>query len=237
MYKVALAGIFIFAVFFPSLFGTVLAQIQRPDEMKVIGKKVQDANLFDHEGRYFNVYSIFDGSRVVIVSPIFTKCPHTCPLITSSLRKVVEKIYSRGLTNFKVLTISFDDTDTPEDLKKYIEKFNLGEFVERGVWILASGKSDQIKTFLNSFDFRYIKHENGLFDHPNLIAFLSPDGKLSKFIYGFSYQEEDVMNAILEVREPMIGLRKFSKFILFIGVIGFIATSIFLIYRNFGRSR
>lgn len=208
------------------------SQIHGPNEMKVIGRKIEDATFFDHEGKKFNFYSILDSNSVIIISPIYTKCPHTCPLITSSLKKSIEKIYSKGLTNFKVVSISFDDTDTPDDLKKYIQKFDLEDLVEKGVWTICSADQDNLKSFFKSFDFVYIKHENGLFDHPNLIAFLSPDGRLYKFIYGFSYEEEDITNAILGSRNPKISRQKFSRFVFFIGVVGFLAVSIYLIFRT-----
>ena len=87
-----------------------------PDERVALGTTVPDARLVDERG---DTLALYDLARTpLILSPVFTTCPHACPAITASLIEALDGLGGCGKT-FNVLTLSFDPNDTPEALRAY----------------------------------------------------------------------------------------------------------------------
>lgn len=159
-----------------------------PDESKTIGQPVPDVILTDDRGKQFRL-SAFAG-QPLIVSPIFTRCPHVCTMITSSLRDAVEPVEGLG-KSYNVLTISFDPADTIESMRAYREELELPD-----AWKLAIASPDQLDAILTALDFQYVALEDGGFAHANVIAVVDGGSRIAGYVHGMQYKEEDVRAAL-----------------------------------------
>lgn len=75
-------------------------------------------SLTDRSGRVVTDADL--GNRVAITSFIFTRCPLSCPRITSMMKSLQEKLEGK---NVQLVSITVDpDFDTPEVLGKYAER-------------------------------------------------------------------------------------------------------------------
>ena len=78
------------------------------------------------------------GDRVAIVSFIFTRCPLSCPRITSMMKSLQEKLEGRHV---QLISITVDpDFDTPEVLGKYAERVG----ADPSRWWFLTGSRDAI---------------------------------------------------------------------------------------------
>ena len=85
-----------------------------PDESRTLGEPVADAVFVAADGSPFAIRSL--AGKPVVVSPIFTRCQHTCPTITSNLKRTVAQVGVAG-EDFEVLSVSFDVADAVKAIK------------------------------------------------------------------------------------------------------------------------
>ena len=199
-----------------------------PKESLTLGQRVVDARLIEEDGGSVQVSSL--AGKPLIVSPIFTRCEHTCPMHTMSLKKAIEQAGLPG-RDFNVLSTSFDVSDTDEDLRRYRERLKLPPD-----WKLARATSDQLIPFLDSLDFHFISQVEGGFAHPNLVVFLTPGLEVAKYLYGTTYAPDGVSAALEIARGRGSWLRPFAPYVFVVGVLGVLFTS-FVILLILNRSR
>lgn len=183
-----------------------------PDESRTLGQPVPDAVFVDARGDALAVRSL--AGRPVVVSPIFTRCHNTCPTITANLKQAIAAVGVPG-RDFEVLSVSFDVTDTPEDLAQYRSRMALPE-----AWRLVRADGGVLLPFLDSLDFRFISTPDGGFAHPNLVVVLSPELTVAKYLYGTSFAAEDVRSALALARGEGSVLHGLAPYLFVVGVIG-----------------
>ncbi len=199
-----------------------------PDESRTLGRPVADAVFTDAQGRELAVRSL--AGRPVVVSPIFTRCHHTCPTITASLKQAVAQIGVPG-EDFEVLSLSFDVADTPEDLARFRRRMGLPE-----AWKLARAGSEVLLPFLDSLDFRFISDANGGFTHPNLVVVLSPELSVAKYLHGTAFAADDLRDALALARGEGAWLHALGPYLFVGGALGALAAALAVALRV-GRPR
>ena len=96
--------------------------------------------LVTHEGKSVRFFDDLIKDKVVVINFIFTRCPDVCPLETARMREVQEILGDRVGRDVFMYSISIDpEHDTPEVLKRYAEKFDVGPG-----WLFLTGKEADI---------------------------------------------------------------------------------------------
>src|SRR5699024_7560601 len=100
---------------------------------------------------------------------------------------------------YTIITFSIDPeedfklaADTKETLMKKLNRRN----AEQG-WHFLTGKEKAIRTLAEAVGFNYEKIEaTGEYAHSAAIMFLSPDGVITRYLYGISFNENNIRNAL-----------------------------------------
>jgi len=96
--------------------------------------------LVTHEGETVRFYDDLIKDKVVVINFIFTSCTDVCPAETARLRQVQQELAGRVGRDVFMYSISIDpETDTPEVLKDYAEKFEIGPG-----WLFLTGKPEEV---------------------------------------------------------------------------------------------
>jgi len=107
-------------------------------QLPVLGQ-INDFRLTNQEGREITSRE-FAGS-VLLVNFIFTRCPNICPMMTSKMAKIQERLKGTA-KSIQLLSISVDPShDTPEVLKEYGKKFN----ADFKLWTFLTGPMEEIR--------------------------------------------------------------------------------------------
>jgi cytochrome oxidase Cu insertion factor (SCO1/SenC/PrrC family) len=226
-----LLSLVFFHLFFPIFdFNFVLADVSYPRELFVIGKKIPSVRLYNQDGEIVDLETLVknSGKKVVILSPIYSNCPHACNPITQSLKDVVDEITKRGRNDFLVISLSFDEKDTKEDVERFIKRNEIEDFVSSGTWVVLFGP--EFQKILDAIDFK-IERKGEIIDHPNLIVFLTNDLRISGFLYGTYYYVDDVERKLDEVGRTTIFfvlLRNFFPILLGFAIVSLILVSVFV---------
>jgi len=96
--------------------------------------------LITQDGQPVRFFDDLIKDKVVAINFIFTTCTDSCPLETARLRQVQKLLGDRVGRDVFFYSISIDpETDTPEVLKQYTEKFKIGPG-----WQFLTGNKEEI---------------------------------------------------------------------------------------------
>jgi protein SCO1/2 len=96
--------------------------------------------LITHEGKSVRFFDDLIEDKVVVINFIYTNCPDSCPLETARLLEVQRILGDRVGRDVFIYSISIDpERDTPEVLKEYANKFQVGPG-----WLFLTGREADI---------------------------------------------------------------------------------------------
>jgi protein SCO1 len=139
--------------------------------------------------------------RPTILALIYFDCPGICPQLLSSVSNVVKKMNMQLGTDYQIITVSFNPIDTPDkalDKKNNFLTQKSKPFAQ--YWNYLTGDSANIYALTNAIGFKFI-HAGNDFIHPSCITILSPQGKITRYLYGTSYLPFDVKMALIEAQK------------------------------------
>ena len=95
-----------------------------------------DIPLVTHDGKKVRFFSDLIKGKVVAINFIYTNCPDMCALETARMREVQRILGDRVGRDVFIYSITIDpERDTPQVLKRYAEKFQVGPG-----WLFLTGK-------------------------------------------------------------------------------------------------
>jgi protein SCO1/2 len=135
-----------------------------------------------------------------ILALIYFDCPGICPQLLAGIANVVKRIDMQLGKDYQIITVSFNPLDTPD---KALDKKN--SFLDQKSrpngqwWNYLTGDSANIYKLTNATGFKFIPAGND-FIHPSCITILSPQGKITRYLYGTSFLPFDVKMALIEAQ-------------------------------------
>ncbi len=162
--------------------------------------------LNDERGNPVDVRSLMDMPTIIL--PVFFTCPAACNTLQSSLTATLPNVTLTPGKDFRVITVSFDETDTPAMAARKKNNFLAAmnyEFPEE-YWTYLTGDLASIKKFMDALGFPFIRKGVGDFSHPVGIIIVGNGGKITRYLYGQSFMPVDITMACLEAAEGKIGL-------------------------------
>jgi protein SCO1 len=173
--------------------------------MEKLGTTVpMDVELYDESGNLVLLQSIIN--KPTIVTFVYYKCPGICSPLLTEVTKVVEKMDLELGKDYQILTLSFDDSEKPEMAAEKRDNY-LGEIkrpVNPAGWRFYTGDSANIHRFTDATGFYFLRNGRDWIHAGALIA-LSPQGKVTRYLYGVKQVPFDVKMAIIEASEGRTG--------------------------------
>jgi protein SCO1/2 len=171
-----------------------------------LGQQVaRDAVFQGEDGRSIVVGDLI--RRPTVISLVYHRCGHTCPALLAGLADLLGKVDLVPGKDFSLLTISFDELDTPEvarDRKRnYIAA--IGKPFPESEWHFLTGDSGNIRKFTDSVGFEFTREKDG-FNHPVVLVVTSPEGKIVRYLYGKNFLPFDLKMAVTEAAQGKVGL-------------------------------
>ena len=160
------------------------------EEEKYLGNRVADVEFVDERGNTHRLLDYIKGHPTALILGYYT-CDSACPLI---IKNAIEA--SKGIKkDFKGVVLSFDKEDTLRDLQEFKRKLGISS----DKWTFGIMKEEDIKKLSESVGYRFFySRQDRVFVHPNVVMFLDPEGKVSRYLYGISPREIDFRIALAE---------------------------------------
>ena len=167
-----------------------------------------DLTFRDEAGRTVPLSSFFSGRKPVILALVYYQCPMLCTMILNGVESSLKAVPFDPGRDFEVLSVSFDPKDTPQlaASKKQMYLRRYGRPGTANGWHFLTGDEANIHALTSAVGFRY-KYDaaSGQFAHASGIMVLTPQGRLSRYLYGVEYAPRDVRLALVEASENKIG--------------------------------
>jgi cytochrome oxidase Cu insertion factor (SCO1/SenC/PrrC family) len=209
-----------------------------PDPARTVGRLVSFAGFVDEDG---HVPATLPGGaggnadpRPWIVSPMYTRCPTTCSAVTANLHRALA-VSGLAPAEYRVLSFSFDPDETPDGLRSFRVRMHLPP----GWLTLRAGDRAALERTLRSLDFRTMTMGDGTFTHPNLVAVLTPDGRLARYLFGIDVPARSLARAVRSARAGVSTLDDWRPRLFLTAVLGFLASAgllAFLVSRRRART-
>lgn len=176
-------------------------------DQKLGGAVPLDLAFRDETGRELRLAECF-GTKPVVLSLVYFECPMLCGMAMDGLVRSLRPLKFDVGREFEVLTVSFDPRETPALAAAKKEKV-LADYDRDGAaagWRFLTGGEDAIRRLTAAVGFRYVWDEEGQqFSHATGLVVLTPEGRISKYLFGIEYAPKDLRLALIEAADQRIG--------------------------------
>jgi protein SCO1/2 len=135
-------------------------------------------------------------------------CPMLCTLVLNGVATGLHNLDLEPGKDFQVLTISIDTSETVELAKAKKENLLtvLGKAGGDSGWRFFVGEESQIRSLADTLGFHYYYDKKlKQFAHPAVVMVLTPDGRISRYLYGVEFKKQDLKLALMEASEGKLG--------------------------------
>lgn len=168
----------------------------------------QDLEFIDSKGRLVTIGDLIEDGKPVLLNPLYYDCPVLCSLVLESVYKVVDELVWSPGSDYTIISFSIDPNEG-EELAASNKEFYLNKLNKAGAsegWYFLTGSEESIKVLTESIGFRYKYDERtGEYLHLASIMMISPEGVITRYLYGTEFKEFDLRNALYEAADGTIG--------------------------------
>ena len=172
------------------------------DESRYLGNRLRaETVLTDEQGKDFRIGELLGKPLILLLS--YYGCDGTCPTMNRELAGVLAKVERFKLgKDYRVLTVSFDARDTPELASKFLaQAAGVPESLKsvEGGWRHTIVKTGDVNGFAGEVGFRFFWSDAAkAFMHSNVLVFLTPEGRVARYIYGTRMDAEAIRLALID---------------------------------------
>ncbi|HZV81073.1 MAG TPA: SCO family protein [Geobacteraceae bacterium] len=167
----------------------------------------------DETGRTVRLGDLISGPTIVM--PVYYGCTNVCTYLQARMAGALQKIERKPLDDYRVISISFDETEGPELAARskniYLTAMG-GRFPPEG-WRFLTGDRANIRRLTDALGYSF--HRQGKdFIHPVATVVVARDGTIIRYLYGIAVLPKDLSLAITEAKSGVAGasVRKLMEF-------------------------
>ena len=179
---------------------TLDPNVVKIDEAKFLGTPLdKDLVLIDEKGNEFTLGEKMRKPLILLFS--YYTCDGVCETLNQYLaQRLIELKESEPERDYQALTISFDKNDNIESLGTFINhRVGVPEDL-KDRWKLSVMKNpEDIKRLTDSVGVRYFwSHRDKTFIHPNAFIFVTPKGRVARYLHGAEFSVKDLNLALID---------------------------------------
>jgi protein SCO1/2 len=184
-----------------SMAGTVPAPPASSAQVGVdekLGTQVpMDLVLNDEDGHPVRLGSLID--RPTLLTLNYFRCAGICTPQLNGMAQLINQIGNTPGKDFQVVTVSFDPSDTPEVAKTKQDNYlrEISRPFSAARWRFLTGPGAATRSLCDAVGFHFHAQGDG-FIHSGVIMALSPQGKVTRYLYGTTFLPADVQMAVAE---------------------------------------
>jgi protein SCO1/2 len=156
-----------------------------------------DTLIVNEDGSKSRLRDLLDPHAPTLLVLAYFRCPLLCDRIVDSLVASVPAARVASGVEYRVLVVSFDEKDTPADAAQKARLVASLSPFERARWHFVIGANGAAARIAGVVGFRYrYDAATDQYAHPAVVIALTPDGRVSRYLYGASFPPEVVATAL-----------------------------------------
>ncbi len=159
------------------------------------------------QGKKIILNSLFTDKPVLLI-PVYYTCPMLCQMVLKGLAKGLSKLDLMTDGDFDIVVYSINPNDTPADAAakkaEFLKDYTTSKHA-RSITFLTGTETDA-RTLSKSVGFKYEKDPaSGEYVHSAVLLFLSPEGKIMRYMGGIDIDPLSVKLALIEAANGKVG--------------------------------
>ncbi|RAP32751.1 hypothetical protein DID75_04100 [Candidatus Marinamargulisbacteria bacterium SCGC AG-410-N11] len=178
--------------------------LKNVDVTENLGASVKlDLNFKNTEDNNILFSNLISNEKVTILNFAYYTCPMLCHFVLNGMVKSLNILNSENQNikdKYQLITISIDPDDTKESASNFKNRY-VSQLNRKINWEFLFGNQNNINEITKKIGFNYFYNtKNNEFSHSAVIFIISPKGKISRYLYGFEFDKEDLKLSIIEAR-------------------------------------
>ncbi len=163
----------------------------------------RDLVFRDEKDRPFRFGDHF-GKRPTILVLGYYRCPMLCMLINDGLIEALQGVREDIGRDYQVVDVSIDPTETAHDAAarkaEYLKRYSrAGAAIG---WHCLVGDRQTVARLADQIGFRYAYDPQlRQYAHPSGIVVLTPEGKISRYVFGVKFDAKNISAALVDARQ------------------------------------
>lgn len=148
------------------------------------------------------------GTKPVILSLGYFTCPMLCPLTREGLLTSIKELDFLLGNEYRIVSLSINPLESSNDAAAqkavYVQRY--GRPVDEQAWTFLTGDQAAIDQLATAIGFRYVYDaETRQYSHPSGVVVVTPQGHISRYIFGIEFPARDLRLALVEASTERIG--------------------------------
>ena len=205
----ALVGLFVCPVAGAQVVRDSVAELMEIDIIEHLGDSLPlNLSFVDDNGSEVTLSDYFKGDKPVILTLGYYECPMLCNLVFNGVSEGIKELGWVPGEKYQVISVSIDPLETADLAAN--KKANYIKFLEMpgasDGWHFLVTESENAKTLADVIGFKYYYVEDrDEYAHAAAAYLISPDGVISRYLYGIQYTGINLKLGLLEASEGKIG--------------------------------
>jgi protein SCO1 len=169
-----------------------------------------DVPFLDQDGNTVTLGDYLEPGRPIILTLNYYTCPQLCHLTLNALVRGLNDVEWTIGEEFRIVTVSINPDEGPEHAASFKRAYG-GRYqrdIPENGWSFLVGDETNIRMLADEVGFQYrFVPETEEYAHPSSIIFITPDGRIARYINHIIFEPRDLRMALVESSEGRIGTR------------------------------
>lgn len=167
-----------------------------------------DLTFANASGDSVQIGELLQEGKPVILNPLYYECPILCSVVLDAMFAVIEDMAWTPGKDYVIISFSIDPDENhsiaAETRSDYLARLNRPAASDG--WHFLTGNEPAIQALTDAVGFGYTYDEtNDQYIHLASVMMLSPEGVVTRYLYGASFDEFNFRNALYESADGKIG--------------------------------
>jgi protein SCO1/2 len=166
-----------------------------------------DTAFRDESGNTVKLGQYFHG-RPVILTTVYYRCPMLCSQILSGVVRGLRPLSLHPGRDFEIVAVSINPEETPQDAAAKRDQYSRSYSRKAGTagWHFLVGSEPSIHAVTDAIGFHYrYDPATKMYSHASGITVLTPEGRVSRYLYGVDYEPKDLKLSLIDAGHQRIG--------------------------------
>ncbi len=174
-----------------------------------LGSKINlDLQFNDEQGRRTPLRHYFESKKPIMLSLVYFSCPNLCNLHLNGMTDMLKTMSAPIGSDFDYVVVSIDPREdavlATAKKESYLKAYGRPESASG--WHFLTGTQESISQLASQVGFQYKWDEKQKqYSHASAAYVLTPEGMISRYLYGVAFAEKDVRLALAEASSGRIG--------------------------------